>query len=399
MKAFFAAFEQADVPGIAPVLRALSKRHGWEPRFIPGIDFKEHRGCLARASAPDGISQLELGDEPGDALALARGRAMLVEALRSSDALAGTAQLDARVLGASMRRQLFERPYAELLFRAYAQYEVAFDAVVRAERPDVIVLGEDTDYLRGRLAARLAAGQGIPVVCLTAFYYNVFVSYPLLGERRAMLYLVANRSYADRLCRSGVSTERIAVVGNPAFDGLAGETAPPDEPPMFLYALQGLPWEREIVTDLAAIFRDLSGAILAVKPHPALAAPAWLDTLATAPNLCRVEEEIEAIAILRRATCVIAQSSSLLYQATVLGRPVIVPHYEATPLEIYLPEADRSRVVARSRGELRRAIESVLDGRGRALGREEIAPYHPRATERVVECLENFRRGLRGGGP
>jgi hypothetical protein len=371
-------------------MRALSERTGWEPVFVPGVDFKEHRGGFARAAAPAGIPVCDPERGP-DLDARALGLALLGEAIRWSDGLSASESFDARVLGASARRRLFGRPYAASLFEEYAQYESSFEALIRRERPEIVVLGEDTDYLRGRLAARILGGHRIPIVCLAAFYYNVFDSYPLLGRRRAALYLTANRSYADRLRRSGVAGERIAVVGNPAFDALFGEVPAPEAPPMVLYAMQGLPWEREILKDLVAIARDASNAVLAVKPHPELPPPDWLALLRSEPNVRFLSPDADAVALLRRAACVIAQSSAMLYQASVIGRPVIVPHYDALPLGIYLPEGDRTDVVARTQSELGRAIEKVLDGRGRALERAQVAPFHPRATERVVECLERFR--------
>jgi hypothetical protein len=157
-------------------------------------------------------------------------------------------------------------------------------------------------------------------------------------------------------------------------------------------------WEREVVDDLVAIFRDLAAAELTIKAHPALPAPAWIASLAPPPNVRLVGPEAEASDCLRRATCVIAQSSTMLYEASLLGRAVIVPHYDPAPLGFFLPEGDRTRVLARSRAELRERVEAVLAGVGRGLAREEIAPFHPRATERVVGCLEALRVRLAKGG-
>jgi len=396
MRIFFTAYEQANVPCIAPVMRALSQRDGWEPVFVPGLDFKEHRGCLAHATGPAGVPLSRLGDwlVPSEVeQAGQRGRILREHVVRWASACAGAATFETRIVATSLKG-LLERSYMPSLFEAYARYELALEAFARKERPKLVVLPEDTDYLRGRLAARVFNGHGVPVVCLVPFYYNVFLSYPLLGERYAARYLVMNRSYADRLARHGVASDRIDVVGNPAFDTLRQESESPQGSPTFLYAMQGLPWESEIVSDLVAIFRDLPQAELAIKPHPELCRPTWLASLSTTRNIHVLAPDADAHILLQQATCVIGQSSSMLYQASVLGRAVIVPHYDPAPLSVYLPESDRSQVLARTKADLRHKIESILAGRGRGLAREEIAPFYPKSTERVVDCLESVRAQL-----
>jgi hypothetical protein len=399
MKIFFLGYEQADVPCIAPVMRVLSASGRWEPVFVPGLDFKEHRGSLALATGPPGIAVRRLGDEiePCEvAQAGRRGRALRDDALRRATAVAGNGPFDTRVVGTSLRL-LLERSYAPALFEAYAECELALHALVRRERPKLVILPEDSDYLRGRLAARVLTGHGVTVVCLVPFYYNVFASYPLLGERYADKYLVMHQSHADRLTRQGVAACRVEVVGNPAFDVLGEESDPPEGASHFLYALQDLAWEREIVTDLVAIFRDLPAASLTIKPHPAAPPPTWIRSLSVPSNVRLVEPMPDAGRWIRRATCVIAQSSTMLYQASVLRRAVIVPHYDPGPPDFYLPPHDRARVMAGTGAELRERIDAVVAGEGRCLARDEIAPFHPRATERAVHCLEALLTQLSAG--
>lgn len=396
MKVFFIGYEQADVPFVAPVMLALAKRDGWEPVFVPGLDFKEQRGCLALATGPPGIAVRRLQDElpPCESAAARRcGLGLRAAALGRAKTAAADGTFDARLLGTSLS-SLLERPYAPELFEAYAECEAALHALARRERPRLVVLPEDTDYLRGRLAARVLRAYGATMVCLLPFFYSVFSSYPLVGERHADRYLVTHRSFADRLAGQGIAAERIEVVGNPAFDALGEASELAEGSAQFLYALQDVAWEREIVEDLVAIFRDLPAADLTVKAHPALSPPAWVASLAMPPNVRLVGREVESGQWLRCATCVIAQSSTMLYQASILGRAVIVPRYDPAPPGFHLPPGDRARVVARTKTELRERIEAVLAGEGRGLAREEVAPFHPRSTQRVVCCLEAARARL-----
>src|SRR5262249_51919543 len=149
---------------------------------------------------------------------------------------------ESRMAGMAIERVL-ARPYMAEVCARYEAVERGLMAFARAERPRLVVLQEDTDYMRGRLAARGLQAFGATIVCLVPWYYGAFRSYPLLGKRWADQYLVPTSAYAERLRAGGVAAQRIAVVGNPAFDALP-RTSPRRLPSdRLLYALQGLAWE------------------------------------------------------------------------------------------------------------------------------------------------------------
>jgi hypothetical protein len=400
MTIFFVAYEQANVVCIAPVLRALAGQGAWDPIFVPGTDFKAHRG-LAEAIAPAGVRVWQLRVPPG---AVATGHAAdahrtVLDRVRELGAgLTESNDFECRVVGAAMQR-VFAQPYMPEVCATYAAVAQGLAAFARSERPALVVLAEDTDYMRGRLAARVLLACGATVVCLVPWYYGAFRSYPLIGTRWAARYLVPTRSYGERLVAGGVARDRIAIVGDPALDALPAAAGHPSRPGGLLYALQGLPWEREIITDLVEIVRSERRATLHIKPHPRLPVPAWLQDVETAGNVVVADRDADVRALLIEATAVVGQSSKMLYEASILGCAVIVPHYDATPLVLDLPDTDREHVVARTRKALRRKVELVLTGRGRGLTRAEIAPHHPHATARVVECLQSVREWLERGCP
>ncbi len=274
------------------------------------------------------------------------------------------------------------------LFAAYATTEMAAAKLAVSEKPSLVVLPEDTDYLRGRLLARVFREHGAYVVCLPPWYYSAFVRYPLIGTRYAHSYLVGTHSFARRLLHAGVGHERLWVVGCPVFDEVAVTPAPP--PGRFLYALQGLPWEQGIVGDLLRIFAGEPEATLILKSHPQLPRPDWLRRIRQPRNVRLAAQDKPLASLLKDTRCVIAQSSRMLFEAAVSGREILVPHYDATPLPIDIPAKNRRHVVASSAEELQRMVRQTMAGRGHSLTRADIAPYHPKATQRTVEVLSRL---------
>lgn len=380
MSILFAGYEEANLGCIAPVIAALARR-GIAPLFLPGTDFKAHRG-LRTAAAPMGVAvRPVLAGLPTSRRA--GGRRHGVALLQRARAWSHNLPPSERPVASGLRR-LLEQPAMEAIAAAYALLEAGAAEIARRHRPRLVVLSEDSDYLRGRLLARLFAAEGSRVVCLSPWYYTAFASYPLVGTRRAGHYLVGSDAQARRLGAAGVAAEAVTVVGHPELDAIA--PLPPAPPGGVLYALQGLPWEAEIAADLVAWTRRRRDARLVIRPHPALPRPGWLRRLGggnvvIAPTAARVTE------LLTAAQCIVAQTSRMLWEASLAGRSVVVPHYDATPLPIALPAGDRRAVVATSGAALQRRLDAALDGRGRGLDRDAIAPHHPRATARAVSAL------------
>lgn len=101
----------------------------------------------------------------------------------------------------------------------------AFDPILEAERPDlVIVQGDTTTAFAGALAA---FQRGVPVAHVEAGLRTDDRRHPFPEEmnRRlvgqiADLHLAATPSARDRLLAEGVAPEAIAVTGNPVIDAL-----------------------------------------------------------------------------------------------------------------------------------------------------------------------------------
>ena len=379
MRIVVAGYERADVGCIAPVMAELARR-GVEPLFLPGTDFKPHRG-LRGFRAPAGVAALSARLPPSRRASTRRAAAAL---LRRARRWAGDLRADDRVAAAALRG-LLDQPAMASIAAAYAELAAGAADLARRERPSLVLLPEDSDYLRGRLLARLFAAQGSRVVCLSPWYYAAFSGYPLVGERRADHYLAGSEAQARRLRAGGVAADAVTLVGHPELDAVTPlATAPPGG---VLYALQGLPWEAEIAAELVAWTRRRRDARLVIRTHPTLPRPAWLRRLGRGHGVVVAPAAATVTDLLAAAQCVVAQTSRMLWEASLAGRSVVIPHYDATPLPIAVPAGDRRAVIATSGAALRRRLDAALDGRGRGLARDVIAPHHPRATARAAAAL------------
>jgi hypothetical protein len=352
-----------------------------------------------------------LADAAGDVA----GERVLDHVRALGGALTASAAFESRVAGVAIER-VFAPPYMAEVCARYEAVERALAAFAGDERPALVVLPEDTDYMRGRLAARVLQSCGAVIVCLVPWFYGAFRSYPLLGTRWADQYLVQTSSYAERLRAGGVAADRITVVGDPAFDTLPAAIPRPAQPGSLLYALQGLVWEREIVADLIEIVRSDRQHSCASSHTPACRFPRGCAT-SSWQAVWRSSSRAPTTRLAARNDAVIGQSSKMLYEASILGRPVIVPHYDTTPLLLDLPAEDRGHIVARTKRALRHRSSArwmVTAGRSRSQRsrrtirtrrsawssvygvrkrREEFSPQRHRGTETSV--IQRNQRGSR----
>jgi hypothetical protein len=405
MKVWFTAWEKADFRCIESVFDALLAHPRLDPVLVPGFDYKLVRGEVGPWRIPDRFARIvptDLLTPAEQAAAEARAAALRAELLAEprtggSSARRGESWIEATV-AATLRRCLEDEALVPAL-AAYAGQEAALARLAELHRPRLVVLPEDTDYARGRLAARIFGAAGARVVVLSAWYYGVHEIYPLGGLRSAHHYLAMGRNFAERLVEAGADPGRVEVVGNPGFDRIVSrrraEPAGGDQPPpapagprrrTLVYALQGMPWEREIASDLEALAIQHPGLRLAVRLHPEVQRPP--------AGLPLRWHRLEGPDWLEEADGVVAQSSTALYDASVAGIPVIAVHYDPRPMPVYIPPADRPRIVARTPRELGDRVAAFMAGHGHTMDAPEIAPYHPRATAAAVAALERLAEDL-----
>lgn len=359
MSVCFLFFEKANFDTVEPLARRLLER-GVAAIAVKGFDYKELTGQISPLRIPPEIPSLDLW-----------------ESCRAWDAPPeGGRQPPPEPTLDGLLESFFARPEIPFLEHAHARMEAATRAYLREASPALVVLPEDTDYIRGRLAARICRELAIPAAVILPVYYNTQLRYPLGGSRLAARYLVLNERVKARLCRAGARPECVHVVGHPRFAAWGRREDEISAP--LLYLMQSLEWEEQIVTDLVEIFERRPQARLWLKPHPESADR----SLPKLPPNAAILRGGEADPI-SRAACIVAQSSQGLYHALFRGTPCFTVNYGSYPAEIDLPP---DLACARGRADL----ESLVD---RALRQELPSPdlsgfLPPSGTDPVEAALE-----------
>ncbi len=325
----FVFFERANVPSIAPVLAALARRGRLEPSLVRAFDYKELVGEIGPVVPPPGITLHELPVAP------VRARADLAPR-----------RADRPGLGAKLHDELLARPLIPMLVDRVEAIAASLEVLLRALRPPLIVVPEDTDYAKGRLASRVARELAIPTVAVLPTWHATIARYPLLGPRLCDHYVAMNDATRTRLVGHGADPDRVHVLGGPFFEGIARAQRPLE--PTFVVALQGTRWEATLLEDLRAIFARRSSWTLLVKPHPLVAFDA-------SPGL-RVVRDRTIRELLAECTGLIAESSIALYEAAAAGVHAIVVSYGGHPPDIVAP----SRPV-RDPAELEAALVAAVE--------------------------------------
>jgi len=387
VEVFFLFFEKANYPCVRPVMKLLHSRGALRPVFVKGFDYKEHIGSIRPLEAQEPFETLDIADFFESPISEEAPEADRFPALVPR----GTFESE---LACRLLRNEVARPRFRVAFEARQKVEAALRELVAARRPRLVVLPEDTDYARGRLAARALRRIGVPVVTLSAPFYNMFASYPLVGRRYCDRYMVGNQVMQERLVRAGVAERRVHVVGNPGFDELRAVRPGKRGAKAFLFAAQGLETDRQVLIDLVEVFSRHPSFDLIVKAHPEAGADLF-DALPTdVRNIQAVHEPWTARQTLERADCVIAQTSTLLYQAMAVGLPVIVAHYRPGPLEISLPREVSDGAVANHRAELDGLVQMAAAERLPQAAAEWVQPPDFRASERAADLLEAICGGI-----
>lgn len=284
------------------------------------------------------------------------------------------------------------------------------DAVLTAERPDVVLVQGDTATA---MAAALAAFYArVPVVHLEAGLRTQDVSSPFPEElnrrqiaRVARLHLAPTETNARNLVREGVPRADVLVTGNTVIDALrlvlalrrpdAGEpAAAPDARRLVLVTAHrreswgpGLERVARAVHRLAVRFPEVQ-FVCPLHPSPAAHAPlraglAGLPNVLLGPPL----DYPEFCGVLARAHVVLSDSGGVQEEAPSLGVPVVLlreatERPEAVEAGVVLPVGtDEDAIVAHTT----RLLDD--DAAHRAAARVANPFGDGRATERVLGAL------------
>lgn len=358
MNVYFLFFEKANFPFAASLMRDLRSKSRFRPVYMPGFDYKEFAGTISPLRLPEDITCRYAEDylDPA-AVAAANRRARSTEALfgrlqrKLTELPPGSTQPRAsRALSCSLEKLQHLAGFPSVL-QCYFRYQAALREFCRTERPAVAVLPEDTDYIRGRLAATILRDSGVAVLIAAPPWYSRFRSYPLVGPRYADGYLVGSTDHRRRLLQCGVPPEKISLIAYPEdFAGMGRDRAPGG---YLLYAMQGIAWERLIVRDLCSIVRGWRDAPpLLLRPHPEASA-AWLHAeLDPGKDIALCPSHSSAESALAGACAVLGQTSGLIEQALRRGIPAAAVQYDGLPPLIDYSDAPRHFAVLRDKHQI-----------------------------------------------
>ncbi len=290
-----------------------------------------------------------------------------------------------------------------------------FTRVLRADRPDaVVVQGDTTSALAGALAAFY---ERIPVVHVEAGLRtpDLYSPFPEEANRRltsqlTRLHLAPTPASAENLRRDGIDPANIVVTGNTVIDALlwAVERRVPYEcadlerveaaetPVLLVTAHRRESWGermREIARAVSRIARRHPDLTIVVPVHPnPVVREALLPALTGLENVLTVEPMGYGAfsRILRRSTIVLTDSGGVQEEAPSLGKPVLVMRDSTERPEAV--SAGTARLVGTEADRIYDAVDGLLTStdRYRAMA-SAVNPYGDGlAASRTAAALEHL---------
>jgi len=389
MDLYFLFFEKANFNTIEDLMITLKNHKFFKPVFVKGFDYKEFSGSITPFLIPDEIESMAIESFiPQEALeGGSRSQANEYFQLRYQQPSQAKGTIEEYIIQ-NLLAYLSREDFFRISSMAFFRIEAALQEFIKQKQPEVVILPEDTDYIRGRLAHKIFKDHGISTISLWPLYYNIMWHYPLMGERYSDYYLVWNRFSKERLLENSVPKERVYIVGHPYFKNKA-ILRDKGRKRLFLYPLQSIEWEIEIILDLIEIFRARSDIELTIKQHPEVENP-YFEKLDDLPDNVSLFPRSSSSRVLPSACCLIGQSSIMLYEALLNHIPVIQVNYEMTPPDMFIPEMEGVFKACDSQS-IEYYIDLISEGRNTTLENiEDLFPFQKDSIHRIIEVLEEL---------
>lgn len=274
--------------------------------------------------------------------------------------------------------------------------------------PDVIVVGNDRWWV-GQTFVGIAEQRGIPSVCLQD---GAAQDSPLFRWMSASAIALTSNHLGDLLRAEGISEDRLFVTGQPRYDTLVHERGPKpvaeararldlEEGPFYvLFATQytqGLDYI-QAVTD--AILNRPNVHLL-LRPHPS--GPAGYHRSVAeqyGPERLSVRKNDSIADLLKACDLLVAQSSTVILEAAILGKPVISAQFEgmvtlahvAASGAVVVPDPQELAAEVQRMGERWQLGERSVD-RFDGLATDYVGPVDGSSGERVATLLARLARG------
>jgi len=219
-------------------------------------------------------------------------------------------------------------------------FEDLVDSLDSGPSPRVLITGTSADPEDDARSWEWARTRQIPTVAFVDSWVNYAERFTAAGGGW-VAPLPDNIGCVDelaarRLKEAGLPADRVLVLGNPAFDGLASRVtpAPPRPGLVVLFASQPLagrgfpaPWDEHRALDMlleALAAANLGSVTVRVRLHPAEAPDKFAD-LAARPSPVRVviDTEPDRIRSVSSSHLVVGVATMLQVEARWLGRPAV----------------------------------------------------------------------------
>ncbi len=298
--------------------------------------------------------------------------------------------------------------YAALQYPRVARYVHMMQNMLRAEQPQSVLLKNDGP-LPTRTVATAAENKGVPTLLVqhgvdlpSRRYVPVSDQIAVWGER-----------WQEVMERKGVERERIKITGAPQFDHLARYSAK-DQSQIreqlsvsidcgtFTVLLASQPFDDTIRSNLVqtaiGAVRDLPNVELLLRPHPREDTELHKKAASDIPNVQVVESD-DIHDLLFASDVVLALRSTVVLEASLLNRPVVILDVSAEkpPIEEFSEQNGFTEVT--NRAEARECIEEMKDSpksvarytnQQPRFGREYALNEDGGAAGRVARIIQNL---------
>ncbi len=276
-------------------------------------------------------------------------------------------------------------------------------SVLKLEAPDVVVSTDSPRMERAALNASILLG--IPSVCCVVIFPHIGMHYLSRPDNGAVM-CVCNSTIRDQLIQAGRSPESIIVTGNPSFEKLfsvpevsrktlRNSRGLSDQSQVVLWADQPEPANpelpRQIRSRLNAICLSRENCSSLIRLHPSSTDPTKEPIPEGAMLSPREEPLINALLV---ADVVVTCTSTVAYEALLLGKPVIILR-----MSQYDKYADYSEdvgaLVLDSIDELESGLEELISDKSPRTqilkaNRLALAEESVGACEKIVTVIESY---------
>ncbi|MBP7087893.1 MAG: hypothetical protein KBB01_01200 [Candidatus Omnitrophica bacterium] len=212
--------------------------------------------------------------------------------------------------------------------------EKTLKETVRKYQPKLLVIPEDTDGVRGRLAATIAKINNIKTLVILPLYYEWITNYPLMAKRIADYWLTVGKNYEKRLLKNRIKPKHILKQNLPFKSNGVSKSSQKElnlyeteikKGKYYLAALQNNDCQDVFIQMLIDSFRLLPCKTLVFKFHPATSEKEK-KRLKNKYNLNNVYflDKIDLNKLIRRSLGFFTISSSCIFTAVKSKKPVVI---------------------------------------------------------------------------